>query len=93
MGNELEVFYDTKEDATIVPINQPYSDKRLEQIDDESLHLLNEAYAEVIAILLKYRENIEKCVDILLKLGSLTEPDFERIIMNYTFNTHIREDE
>jgi cell division protease FtsH len=85
MGNYLEVFYDTKQDPSIQPSNQPYSDKRLEEIDDESLHLLNEAYAEVIAILLKYRENIEKVLDILLKLGSLTQPEFERIITNYSF--------
>jgi cell division protease FtsH len=87
MGNYLEVFYDTKQDPSINPGTnaQPYSDKRLEEIDDESLFLLNEAYAEVIAILLKYRENIEKVLDILLKLGSLTEKEFERIITNYSF--------
>ena len=93
MGNELEVFYDTKEDATIVPVNQPYSDKRLEKIDDESLFLLNQAYTEVILILAKYRENIENTLDILLKMGSLTEAEFERIITDYKFNYHIREDE
>jgi cell division protease FtsH len=92
MGNYLEVFYDTKQDPSVMPSNQPYSDKRLEQIDDESLYLLNDAYAEVIAILLKYRENIEKVLDILLKLGSLTQPEFERIITDYSFNIHIRED-
>jgi len=94
MGTELEVFYDTKEDATIIsnPTNQ-YSDKRLEQIDDESLYLLNDAYSDVILMLVKYRENIEKIVDILLKNGSLTEKEFERILMECNNNFHIREDE
>jgi cell division protease FtsH len=93
MGNYLEVFYDTKQDPSISSNtnNQPYSDKRLEEIDNESLFLLNEAYAEVIAILLKYRENIEKVLDILLKLGSLTQPEFERIITDFSFNIHIND--
>ena len=82
MGNELEVFYDTKEDPTVPNGNQPYSDKRLNKIDDESLALLTNAYSETIDYLRKERENIEKVLGILLKKESLSEKEFRRIILN-----------
>jgi cell division protease FtsH len=82
MGNELEVFYDTKEDPTVPTGNQPYSDKRLNKIDDESLALLTNAYSETIDYLRKERENIEKVLGILLKKESLSEKEFRRIILN-----------
>jgi cell division protease FtsH len=84
MGTDLKVFYDTKEDVTIVSNTlQPYSDKRLEKIDEESLQLVNEAYLEVIDILNKKRKNIEKVLDVLLKLETLSEKEFIRISSDY----------
>ena len=82
MGNELEVFYDTKQDVSIMQGNQQYSDKRLEQIDNESLILLNEAYSKTVELLRKERKNIEKVLDILLKKESLTEKEFKRSILS-----------
>jgi cell division protease FtsH len=85
MGNKLEVFYDAKYDATVLT-NGQNSNKRLEQIDDESLLLLNIAYSDTIDLLRKERKNIEKVLDILLKNEYLTGSDFRRIIMNYKFD-------
>ena len=77
MGNYLEVFYDDKQDGGSPTT---YSDKRLEQIDDESLFLLTEAFDEVVELLKTDRENIEKVLDILLKKDTLTQGEFLRII-------------
>ena len=82
MGNELEVFYDIKQDVSIMQGNQPYSDNRLQQIDNESLILLDEAYSKTVVLLRKERKNIEKVLDILLKRESLTEKEFKRIILS-----------
>ena len=84
MGNYLEVFYDDKMDQGSTP--NYYSDKRLEQIDDESLFLLTEAFDEVVELLKGDRENIEKVLDILLKKESLTQGEFLRILRTPTSN-------
>jgi len=80
MGKELEVFYDTKQESSNPLSNQPYSDNRLQQIDNESLMLLNEAYSKTVELLRKERKNIEKVLDILLQRNSLTDAEFRRII-------------
>ena len=77
MGNYLEVFYDDQREQG--PMKN-YSEKRLEQIDDESLFLLTEAFDEVVELLKSDRENIEKVLNILLKKESLTQGEFLRII-------------
>jgi len=82
MGNELEVFYDTKQESSNPFSNQPYSDNRLQQIDNESLMLLNEAYSKTVDLLRKERKNIEKVLDILLQRDSLTDSEFRRIILS-----------
>jgi cell division protease FtsH len=82
MGNELEVFYDIKQESSMPFSNQQYSDNRLQQIDNESLLLLNEAYSKTLDLLRKERKNIEKVLDILLKRDSLTDSEFRSIIIN-----------
>ena len=80
MGNYLEVFYDDKLDGGSPTTT--YSNKRLEQIDDESLFLLTEAFDEVVELLKADRKNIEKVLDILLQKESLTQKEFVWILQS-----------
>ena len=85
MGNYLEVFYDDNRGEGSM---KTYSDKRLEQIDDESLFLLTEAFDEVVELLKADRENIEKVLSILLKKESLTQGEFLQILRSKPSNSN-----
>jgi cell division protease FtsH len=63
MGKDLEVFFDSTENA----FEKSYSEKTNEKIDEESMSLLYEAYEEAKTVITNNKEVIDKLVKILLK--------------------------
>ena len=74
MGDELKVFYNENIDSSGNPFlgkslsNEiKYSEERKEQIDFESMFLLNECYNEAYYLISENKDKISNVVDILLK--------------------------
>ena len=90
MGNHLEVFFDETIDAGQNPFlgrsiasGSSYSDNTLEQVDKESLELVDAAYVEAINILTEKQFHVSFMVDMLLKKTVLTGDEFDKAIITH----------
>ena len=63
MGKDLEVFFDSTENA----FEKSYSEKTNEKIDEESMSLLYQAYEEAKTVISNKKDVVDKLVKILLK--------------------------
>ena len=60
-----------------------YSDNTREQVDSESLDLVDAAYVEAINILTEKRNHVSFMVDMLLKKSVLTGEEFDSAIKTH----------
>jgi cell division protease FtsH len=93
MGNDLEVFFDETIDAGQNPFlgrsiasGSSYSDNTLEQVDKESLALVDAAYVEAVNILTEKKFDVSFMVDMLLKKTTLTGNEFDKAIISHLDN-------
>jgi len=90
MGEDLEVFFDETMDSGQNPFlgrsiasGSSYSENTREQVDRESLALVDAAYVEAINILTEKRNDVSFMVEMLLKKNVLTGADFEEALKTH----------
>jgi cell division protease FtsH len=89
MGTKLEAFYN--EDLDSARISSKYSDHTKEQLDDEVLSLVNNAYIEAKKILRSNKGVVDLLVEKLLDQNILTGPEVRELLYHISDDTEYDE--